>query len=271
MDLGVIMFNGYALPPADLARAVEERGFESLFFPEHTHVPVRSSHPDGRDMRRYSRAFDPFVSLGAAAAVTTRIKLGTAVCLVAQRDPIITAKEVATVDHLSGGRMLFGVGAGWNREEMANHGTDPRTRMTLLAENIKAMKAIWTEEEAEFHGSLVDFDPIWLWPKPVRRPHPPVLVGGSGPTTEDRVLDFGDEWFPQLESYQSIEELGERIAALRERAGRRIPVTLFEVPADRDTIEKIEAIGVDRCLMGLRAEDAANGLSNLDVLAKLLG
>lgn len=186
-----------ALLPAAAAVAVEERGFESLFYPEHTHIPVDSRRADNRPTRDYADTYDPFVALAAAAAVTTTLRLGTAVCLVAQRDPITTAKMVASLDQLSAGRFLFGVGAGWNRTEMINHGTDPRTRMSLFAERVQAMRAIWTDDEAEYHGEFVDFAPIWSWPKPVQRPHPPILVGGNGPRTEDRVLDFGDGWFPQ--------------------------------------------------------------------------
>ncbi|MBO0832672.1 MAG: LLM class F420-dependent oxidoreductase [Actinobacteria bacterium] len=198
MDLGVVLMLGSAGPtPPELARAVEERGFDSLFCAEHTHIPVDSTRADGRPVRPYADTFDPFVVLAAAAAVTSRIKLGTAVCLVTERDPITLAKQVASLDVLSGGRFLFGVGAGWNRLEMANHGTDPRTRMALLADRVRAMREIWTTEEAEYHGQYVDFGPLWSWPKPLQRPHPPVLVGGNGPGTEDRVLDFGDEWLPQ--------------------------------------------------------------------------
>jgi probable F420-dependent oxidoreductase len=182
-------------------------------------------------VREYADTYDPFVALAAVAAVTSTIKLGTGVCLVTQRDPITTAKQVASLDRLSDGRLLFGVGAGWNRPEMANHGTDPRTRMALLAERVRAMREIWTAEEAEHHGEFVDFDPIWSWPKPAQRPHPPVLVGGNGPGTEDRVLAFGDGWLPQCGPLASVEELGQRAASLRRRgadAGRRtMPITLF--------------------------------------------
>lgn len=187
MELGVGVFVGSGgLSPQALGRAVEERGFESLFVAEHTHIPLTSRRSDGRSVRTYADTVDPFVALSAAAAVTTAIQLGTGVCLVTQRDPITTAKSVASLDLVSGGRFLFGVGAGWNRPELANHGTDPRTRMAVLAERVHAMREIWTAEEAGYHGDHVAFDPIWSWPKPVQRPHPPVLVGGNGPGTEDR-------------------------------------------------------------------------------------
>jgi probable F420-dependent oxidoreductase len=200
MDIGIAVYsNCDGLTPPELGRAVEERGFESLFWTEHTHIPVHSRSSSGGSTRGYAETIDPFVALAAVAAVTTTLTLGTAVCLVAQRDPIITAKEVASLDQLSGGRFQFGVGAGWNRMEMANHGTDPRTRMAVLADRVRAMRKIWTAEEAEYHGEFVDFGPIWSWPKPAQQPHPPVLVGGNGPGTEDRVLDFGDGWLPQVD------------------------------------------------------------------------
>lgn len=170
MQFGLTMFPTHdAIDPMTLGRAAEQRGFESLFFPEHTHIPISrgSPYPGGGELpRRYAHTYDPFVALTAAAVATERLKVGTGVCLVVERDPIITAKEVASLDHLSDGRFLFGVGAGWNREEMANHGTDPTTRMALLAERVHAMREIWTKDEAEYHGRYVDFDPIWSWPKP---------------------------------------------------------------------------------------------------------
>src|SRR6202000_960766 len=214
MEFGLAIFPTHdAIRPGDIARIAEERGQESLFFPEHTHMPAsHTPHPSGRALpRHYSHTFDLFVSVTAAVAATSRLRVGTGGCLVIHRDPIVTAKEVASVDHLSGGRFEFGVGAGWNREEMANHGTDPRTRMRVLKERIEAMKAIWTQSQASYHGEFVSFDRIWSWPKPAQRPHPPVLVGGNGPTVEDRVLDFGDAWFPNWTDPTVLD----RIAALR--------------------------------------------------------
>ena len=274
MDVGIAVFSGdYGLAPAALGRAVEQRGFESLFYAEHTHIPVASSRPDGRPVRDYAETYDPFVALSAAAAVTTTLRLGTAVCLVTERDPIVTAKAVSSLDRVSDGRFLFGVGAGWNREELANHGTDPRTRMALLADRVQAMRRIWTDEEAEYHGRFVDFDPMWSWPKPVQRPHPPVLVGGNGPGTEDRVLEFGDGWLPQCGPLDSVEELERRVGALRRRAadaGRgAIPVTLFGAIPERPMLEAFAGAGVDRCLLGLPPGDAAALLATLDDWAPL--
>lgn len=257
MDIGITTFAGaYGMEPHALGRAVDERGFESLFFPEHTHIPVHSRRADGSATRRYAETYDPFVALSAVAAVTTNLRIGTSICLVTQRDPITTAKEVACLDRLSGGRFLFGVGAGWNRMELANHGTDPRTRMALLAERVRAMRQIWTSDEAEFHGEYVDFDPIWSWPKPVQRPHPPVLVAGNGPGAEDRVLAFGDGWFPQ-----SDDDLIERAAAVRQRAGR-IPITVFN--AEPDQLAKFADAEFDRCLLLLPAGTESEMLAQLD-------
>jgi probable F420-dependent oxidoreductase len=275
MDVGVVLMLGSTgLTPSELGRAVEERSFDSLFCAEHTHIPVNSTRTDGRPVRPYADTFDPFVMLSAAAAVTSRIKLGTGVCLVTERDPITLAKEVASLDRLSGGRFLFGVGAGWNRAEMANHGTQPRTRMALMADRIRAMREIWTAEEAEYHGDYVDFGPLWSWPKPVQRPHPPVLVGGNGPGAEDRVLAFGDEWLPQSGPLANMAEFRRRVTALQQRAadaGRRpVPVTVFGVPPDKALLAQFAAAGADRCLLALADLDASRTLATLDEWAGLV-
>jgi len=273
MDLGLAHFlTDYGMPPAELARKVEERGFESLFLPEHTHIPVSRAtpYPGGGELPpEYSHTLDPFVALAAAATATERLKIGTGVCLVIERDPIVTAKEVATLDQISGGRFLFGVGAGWNREEMQNHGTDPSTRFRRMRESVEAMKAIWTQDEAEYHGRLIDFDPIWAWPKPVQKPHPPVLVGGLGEKVLDRVVAYGDEWIPNR--VQSPEDLGERIAELQRRAeaaGReRIPVTVFGAKSEQRLLERLEAAGVTRSLFYLQPEKPDGVERQLDEFA----
>jgi probable F420-dependent oxidoreductase len=275
MDLGLAHFlTDYGMPPAELARMVEERGFESLMLPEHTHIPVSrdTPYPGGTELPpEYSHTLDPFVALAAIVAVTDRIKIGTGVCLIIERDPIVTAKEVATLDHASGGRFLFGVGAGWNIEEMANHGTDPKTRFRRMRESVEAMKAIWTQDEAEYHGKIIDFDPIWCWPKPVQKPHPPVLVGGVGEKVLDRVVAYGDEWIPNR--VRSPEELAPRIAELQHRAeaaGReRIPVTVFGAKPERGPLERLEAAGVTRSLFYVRPEEPDEVERQLDELAKL--
>jgi probable F420-dependent oxidoreductase len=245
MDTGVAMFPTHdAIAPGDLAALVEERGHGSLWFPEHTHIPAsrETPNPSGGELpRRYAHCYDLFVAMTAAVAATRRLRVCSGICLVIERDPIVTAKEVASVDHLSGGRVEFGVGAGWNREEMANHGTDPRTRMKLLGERVEAMKAIWTQDEASYHGRFVDFDRIWSWPKPAQKPHPPVLVGGNGPTVLDRAEAFGDAWFPNFARGAVLE----RIPEARERG---IRVLMMSVPADARVLEQLREAGVERAV-----------------------
>jgi probable F420-dependent oxidoreductase len=274
MRYGIAVFpTDYAADPATIGRLVEERGFESLFFPEHTHIPAgrRTPYPAGGDLpRHYSHTYDPFVALTAAAAATQRILLATGICLVIQRDPIITAKEVASLDRLSAGRFLFGVGAGWNLEEMENHGTNPKRRFSLMRERVEAMKAIWTEDEASYHGEHVDFDRIWCWPKPVQQPHPPVLVGGNGEHVLDRVIAFGDEWMPNRVA--GLSERIEQLNRMAEEAGRDpIPVTLSGARPDLELIERGEQAGVHRCTFYIEPTDAAETEVQLDELASKLG
>ncbi len=248
MDTGVAIFPTHdAIAPAEVAVLAEQRGHESLFFPEHTHIPASRATPwpGGRPLpRRYAHTLDLFVAVTAAVTATTRLRVGSGVCLVIERDPIITAKEVASVDVLSGGRFEFGVGAGWNREEMANHGTDPRVRMAIMRERVGAMKAIWTSEEASYAGSHVSFDRIWSWPKPAQRPHPPVLVGGDGPGVLDRVLAFGDAWIPN----HAPAGILERAKELRERADRAVGLMVMGVPADPRVLEAYAAAGFARAV-----------------------
>jgi probable F420-dependent oxidoreductase len=251
VETGVAFFATHdAMDPASIASLVEERGHSALFFADHTHIPAsrESILPEGGDLgRKYAHLYELFVALTAAAVATRRMRIGSGICLVVERDPIITAKQVASVDHLSGGRFEFGIGAGWNREEMSNHGTDPRKRFSIMRERVEAMKEIWTSDEASYDGEHVAFDRIWSWPKPVQRPHPPVLVGGDGPTVLDRVLAFGDAWFPDY----APEGILERIPDLRARAaeaGREIPTLLMGVPDDPEVLERCERAGVKRAL-----------------------
>jgi len=274
MRFGIAVFpTDYAADPATIGRLVEERGFESLFFPEHTHIPAgrRTPYPVGGELPpEYSHTYDQFVALTAAAAATQKLLIATGICLVIERDPIITAKEVASLDRLSGGRLLFGVGAGWNLEEMENHGTDPRRRFSLMRERIEAMKAIWTQAEASYHGEHVDFDPIWCWPKPISEPHPPVLVGGNGERVLDRVVAFGDEWLPSRAP--GMRERIEELNRLAEEAGRGpIPVTLSAAKPDRELIERGEETGVHRCTFYIQPADAGETERQLDELASKLG
>ena len=255
MDFGVMMFpTDYAVAPDEVARMAEERGFESLFFPEHTHIPAsrETDYPGGGELpREYSHTHDPFVAVTAAASATQRLLVGTGICLVIERDPITTAKEVASLDQLSGGRFLFGVGAGWNVEEMKNHGTDPRGRFGAMRERIDAMKAIWTQDEASYHGRHVDFDRIWSWPKPVQRPHPPIIVGGNGRRVIDRVIAYGDEWMPnRIGSPAELEARIHRLGRMAGDAGREVPkVGLYAAPARVREMESYEAAGVSRYVL----------------------
>lgn len=277
MKYGVQMFpTDYAIPVTELGKACEDLGFESLFFPEHTHIPTsrRTPWPGGAELpMEYSHTLDPFVACGAVAGVTKNLKFGTGICLVMQRDPITLAKEVASVDFLSGGRFLFGIGGGWNEDEMENHGTKPTLRWKILRERILAMKEIWTKDEAEFHGEFVDFDPIWSWPKPAQQPHPPVLIGGAGPRTLDRVIEYGDGWMPIGGRTGAV--LGEKIKELQAKAkeaGRGpIPVSVFGVPPSKEAIEAYKEMGVDRVLFGLRPEGAENVIPALKRYAEVAG
>jgi probable F420-dependent oxidoreductase len=248
MDIGVAIFPTHdAIGPADVARLAEQRGYESLFFPEHTHIPAsrRTRHPSGAELpRRYAHTIDLFVAATAAVTATSRLRVGSGICRVVERDPIITAKEVASVDFLSGGRFEFGVGAGWNREEMENHGTDPRVRMAILRERVEAMKAIWTCDEASYAGEHVAFDRIWSWPKPAQRPHPPVLVGGTGPGALDRVRSFGDAWLP----IYAPDGILDRAAELRATADRPLGLTVMGMPADPKALEAYATAGFQRAV-----------------------
>ncbi len=267
MKFGITMFpTDYAIQPIELGKAVEAAGFESLWFPEHTHIPTsrRTPWPGGAPLpQEYSHTLDPFVGLAAVAAVTDRLLLGTGICLVIERDPIQLAKEVASLDLLSGGRFLFGIGGGWNLEEMEDHGTKPTLRWKILRERILAMKEIWTKDEAEYHGQYVNFDPIWSWPKPVQKPHPPVLIGGYGPRTLDRVIEYGDEWMP-IGGRAGIGPLAEGIKELQQRAkaaGRgKIPVSIFGARPEKEVLEHYREAGADRCVFFVPPAPAATVL-----------
>ncbi len=277
MHFGVSIFpTDESIAPADLARACEERGLESVFFTDHTHIPASrdTPYPVGGDLpREYSRIHDPFVAMGMAAAVTERLKVGTAICLVVERDPIVTAKAAASVDALSGGRLLFGVGAGWNLEEMANHGTDPARRFGVMRERVEAIRAIWTEEEASYHGRYVDFDRIWCWPKPVQKPHPPVLIGGNGRTVYDRVIAYGDGWFPnRIGDDDKIVARVEKLQRLGEEAGRGpLPVTLQIAPRDPALLERYERAGVNRAVYMIPPLEPGEVERRLDSVAAIAG
>jgi probable F420-dependent oxidoreductase len=277
MDIGVSMFaTDYAMQIDELARETEARGFESLWVPEHTHIPTsrRTPWPGGGDLpQEYWHTFDPFVSLMYAAAVTTTLKIGTAICLIIERDTINTAKEVASLDRLSGGRFLFGIGGGWNVEEMAHHGTKYKTRFKKMGEQVHAMKAIWTREVAEFHGDYVNFEPIWCWPKPLQTPHPPVLLGGESSYTLRRVVDYCEGWLPRSRQPELVTkgllELKERAA----KAGRdmqTISVSVSGLSDDPALLDTYRAAGVTRCILRLPSESRDTVLPLLDQYMKLL-
>ena len=277
MLYGIAMFpTHYAIRPDELGIAAEERNFESYWVPEHTHIPASrlTPWPGGGDLpKEYWHTYDPFVALTAAASVTKRLRVGTGICLIIERDPITTAKEVASLDFLSGGRFEFGIGGGWNAEEMENHGTPFKKRWRILRERVLAMKEIWTKDEAEYHGEFVNFDKIWSFPKPVQKPHPPIVMGGFGPTTFDRVVEFCDGWIP---IGIRTTDIAARIGSLRQRvqdAGRdpdSINVTVFGAKPERAALDELEAAGVYRVLFSLPPEGREQTLPRLDKCAGLI-
>ena len=277
MHYGVLIFpTEYAIRIDELARAAEERGFESLFVTEHTHIPAsrRTPFPSGGELpKEYSHTLDPFVALTAAAVATRTLKVGTGICLIIEHDAIMTAKAVASLDLLSNGRFLFGIGGGWNAEEMENHGTAFKTRFRLLRERVLAMQAIWTRDAAEFHGEFVNFDPIWSWPKPVQKPHPPILLGGESGHTLQRVVDFCDGWFPRGRAAEAILPGLADLKARAARAGRdmkTISVSVFGAKADEATLATYAGAGITRAILRLPSEPREVILPLLDRYAKLI-
>ena len=277
MKLGVLMFaTDYAIRPDDLARACEERGFESVWYPEHTHIPTnrKSPWPVGGELPRdYWHTYDLFVALMAAAGATRSIKIGAGICLVIERDPIVMAKEVASVDQLSNGRLLFGIGGGWNAEEMEHHGTPFKKRWKVLRERIEAMKEIWSKEAAEYHGEFVNFDPIWSYPKPLQKPHPPILLGTLSSQGLQRVVRYCDGWIPGLLPPKELAEAMHTLRALAEQAGRKasdFPVSMFGVAGEEATLRQYQALGVERAVLAVPSEGPEKVLPLLDQYAKLI-
>ena len=273
MKIGAAMFfTDYSMMPGDLARALEERGFDSVWAPEHSHIPLsrKTPFPGGGDLpKKYYDAMDPFVTLTAAAAATTTLKVGTGVCLVNQRDPIQTAKAVASLDLLSGGRFLFGVGNGWNQDEMENHGTAFATRHKLVRERIEAMKVIWTKSKAEYHGEMVNFDPLMAWPKPVQKPHPPIWVGGAFPYGARRAVRYGDGWLPLRR--REVREVLPQFREMCREAGREpLPVTIWEAREDLDSLKRDRDAGVERVIVSLDSAKADAILPLLDRWARFI-
>ena len=277
MHVGVTMFaTDYAIRIDDLARACEERGFESLWLPEHTHIPAsrRSPWPGGPDLpKEYWHTHDLFVGLATAAAVTTKLKVASGICLLVERDPIVVAKAVASLDTLSRGRVLFGIGGGWNAEEMENHGTVFKTRWRLLGERVMALKTIWAEDEASFKGEFVDFERIWSWPKPVQRPHPPILLGGHGRKALARVVDYCDGWLPigvrAGDLFSGMEAL-RALAVAKGRDPKTISVSVYGTPADEDMLRGMRDGGVERAIFGLPPAGSDKVLPSLDRYAQVV-
>jgi len=277
MRIGLFYFpTDYGIDIRELARAAEDRGFDSLLLPEHTHIPVsrRTPYPGGGELpKAYSHTHDPFVALSFAAAVTKRILLGTGICLIPQRDPIVTAKCVASLDQLSGGRFIFGIGGGWNVDEMENHGAHYETRFNLLRERILAMKALWTQEEAAFHGQMVNFDPVWLYPKPTQRPHPPILLGGWTDHTLKRVVEFCDGWLPIATPNFDPKKAVARLRQAASAAGRdlsTLSISVFGAPADKATLAQYRDAGIERVFLAVPDLTRDEIISALDKNASLV-
>jgi len=275
MEFGLFLgATDYSMHPVELAREAEARGFDYLLFPEHSHIPAsrQTPFPGGGELHQdYYHLVDPFVALGMAAAATSTIRLGTGICLVIQRDPITLAKSVASIDHLSGGRFMLGIGGGWNREEMENHGTDYTRRWTRMRETVEAMREIWSRDEASYHGEFINFDAIWSWPKPVQRPGPPVIVGGNGERTLQRVVRYGDAWMPL---YRGDAHFLERIPELNEmaaKAGRgTIPVRVFNGSTRPEILERFLTEGIAAVDFAIPADNRELALKRLDRLEEAL-
>lgn len=274
MDIGISMFaTDYAMRPDDLAAACEARGFESIWFPEHTHIPANrlSPWPGGAELpKEYWHTHDLFVALMAAAGATKKIKIGSGICLVIERDPIVMAKEVATVDQLSNGRLLFGIGGGWNAEEMENHGTPFKKRWKVLRERIEAMKEIWANEEAEYHGEFTNFDKIWSYPKPAQKPHPPILLGTFNGGLK-RVVNYCDGWIPTGFNPGMLPDSIKELQELAAQAGRSpIPVSVFGSSPKEEDLGKHQELGITRAVLMLPSADRDTLMPMLDQYAPLV-
>ena len=276
MDVGVFYFpTDYGINVAELGRALEDRGFASLYVPEHTHIPLsrKTPFPGGGELpKRYSHTHDPFVALAFAAAATKKLKVGTGICLVPQHEPIVTAKAIATLDQLSNGRFVFGIGGGWNVDEMENHGARYETRFKMMREYVLAMKALWTQEEASFKGEFVNFEPVWSWPKPAQRPHPPIILGGETDHTLRRVIEYCDGWFPRPRGGFDVVQGVARLRQMAQAKGRD-PATLmtivFGAPNDAKVLESYEKAGIEGALLAIPDDSPDDILRYLDKIAPL--
>jgi probable F420-dependent oxidoreductase len=276
MRVGTFYFPvDYGIEPGELAKALEDRGFDSLFMPEHTHIPAsrKSPFPGGGDLpKRYSHTHDPFVALSFAAAATKKLKLGTGILLVPQHEPIVTAKAIASLDQLSGGRFIFGIGGGWNVEEMENHGAKYQTRFKQMREHVLAMKELWTKEEASFDGEFVKFDRVWSWPKPAQQPHPPVILGGETDHTLRRVIEYCDGWFPRPRGGFDVVKGVAHLRQMAEKAGRdpsTITTIVFGSANDAKVLESYDKAGIQSALLAIPDDSRDEILRYLDKIAPL--
>ena len=276
MRVGVFYFpTDYGIDLSELGRALEDRGFASLYVPEHTHIPVsrKTPFPGGGELpKRYAHTHDPFVGLAFAAAVTKKLIVGTGICLVPQHEPIVTAKAIASLDQLSGGRFVFGIGGGWNVDEMENHGATYDTRFKMMREYVLAMKALWTQDEASYHGEFVKFDPVWSWPKPTQKPHPPILLGGETDYTLRRVVDYCDGWFPRPRGFDPVQGVDRlrRMADSRKRDFSTLTINVFGAPNDAKVLESYRKAGIQDALLAIPDLGRDEILRHLDTIAPLV-
>jgi probable F420-dependent oxidoreductase len=276
MKIGVNYFvTDYGIDIRELAKALEDRGFDALFIPEHTHVPLsrKTPFPGGGELpKRYAHTHDIFVALSFAAAATKKLVLGTGICLLPQHDPIVTAKAIASLDQFSGGRFIFGIGGGWNVDEMENHGVQYKTRFKQMREHVLAMKAMWTQEAGSFHGEFVKLDPVWSYPKPLQKPHPPILLGGESDYTLKRIVDYCDGWLPRPRPGVDLLEGVAKLRRMAGEAGRKpqsIAVTVFSAPPDPATLAAYEKAGIERASFALPDASRDEILRKLDEWAPL--
>ena len=276
MDVGVFYFpTDYGINVAELGKALEDRGFASFYVPEHTHIPLsrKTPFPGGGELpKRYSHTHDPFVALAFAAAATKKLKIGTGICLVPQHEPIVTAKAIASLDQLSNGRFVFGIGGGWNVDEMENHGATHKDRFKIMREHVLAMKALWTQEEASFHGQFVNFDPVWSYPKPAQRPHPPIILGGESDHTLKRVVEYCDGWFPRTRAGFDPVEAKARLAKAASEKGRdpkSLTITVFGAPNKAEVLESYAKAGIEGALLAVPDGTRDEILAFLDKQAPL--
>lgn len=275
MELGVCYFpTDYGIGMTELGKALEDRGFKSLFVPEHTHIPLsrKTPFPGGGELpKRYSHTHDPFVALSFAAAATKKLKVGTGILLVPQHDPIATAKAIASLDQLSGGRFVFGIGAGWNEDEMNNHGIKLADRFNQMGDRVKAMKALWTQDEAAYKGKFIQFDAAWSYPKPHQRPHPPIILGGESDHTLKRIIDYCDGWLPRPRGFDPIEGIGrlKRMAEQKGRDPKTLSITVFAAPPKAEVLESYAKAGIDGALLAIPDESRDEILKQLDAWAPL--